>query len=270
MMKDLGKKHTFVICAYKESPFLEECILSLKKQKLASNIIMITSTPNSFISELAEKYYIPLRINEDEGGIVQDWNFGYGQCRTPYVTIAHQDDIYFEEYALRAVTQLEKSKRPLIYFSDYCEIRDGKKVISNQLLRVKRILLAPLRIAAFRGSKFIRRRSLSLGSGICCPAVTYAVRNLPNPIFTVHFRSDEDWEAWERLSRLKGDFIYDATIQMGHRIHEESETTAILGDHARAKEDYEMFCRFWPEWIARIMARLYSESEKSNKMDKRK
>ena len=57
---------------------------------------------------------------------------------------------------------------------------------------------------------------------------------------------------------------------MGHRIHEESETTAILGDHARAKEDYEMFCRFWPEWIARIMARLYSESEKSNKMDKRK
>ena len=65
MMKDLGKKHTFVICAYKESPFLEECILSLKKQKLTSNIIMITSTPNSFISELAEKYHIPLRPMPD-------------------------------------------------------------------------------------------------------------------------------------------------------------------------------------------------------------
>lgn len=266
-MNDLGKKHTFVICAYKESPFLEECIVSLKNQRLVSNILIITSTPNNYISRLADKYDIPLKINEGESGIVQDWNFGCSQCFTPYVTIAHQDDVYFKEYALRAVSKLETSSKPLIYFSDYCEIRKGKKVKDNQLLRIKRILLAPLKISIFRKSRFIRRRSLSLGNGICCPAVTFAVHNLPNPIFTVHFRSDEDWEAWERISRLKGEFIYDASIQMGHRIHEESETSVILGDNARAKEDYEMFCKFWPKWIAGIIVKFYSKSEKSNKMD---
>ena len=45
--------HTFVICAYKKSSFLEECIISLKKQKYKSEIIMITSTPNELISEMA-------------------------------------------------------------------------------------------------------------------------------------------------------------------------------------------------------------------------
>ena len=31
-------KHEFVICAYKESKYLEDCIISLKKQKKKSNI----------------------------------------------------------------------------------------------------------------------------------------------------------------------------------------------------------------------------------------
>ena len=96
--------------------------------------------------------------------------------------------------------------------------------------------------------------------------MTYAKNNLPNPVFQVRYRSDEDWEAWERIAKLKGAFLYDPTIQMGHRIHEESETSIILGDNARNKEDYEMFCKFWPKCIAKILAKLYSKSENSNKM----
>lgn len=264
-MIDIKDKHTFVICAYKESSYLEECIVSLERQTAKSNILMVTSTPNVFISKMAEKHNIPLVVNEGEGGIVQDWNFGYRQCKTPYITIAHQDDVYFKDYARRAVTFLEKAKKPLIYFSDYCEIRNGEKVVENRLLKMKRLLLSPLKIKVFQNSCFVRRRSLALGDGICCPAVTFAADNLPNPVFAVHFRSDEDWEAWERLSKLKGTFAYDATIQMGHRIHEESETSIIIGDNARSQEDYEMYCKFWPKWIAKLMVKFYSKSQDSNK-----
>ena len=267
-MESYEKIHTFVICAYKESPFLEECICSLNNQKRKSKIILATSTPNSYIENLAKKYKIPVYVNEGESGIVQDWNFGYNQCKTPYVTIAHQDDIYFEDYTEKAISFLQKSKKPLIYFSDYCEIRNGIRVDKSRLLIIKRILLFPLRIKIFQRSRFVRRRSLSQGSGICCPAVTFAVENLPNPVFTVHFRASEDWEAWERLSKLKGEFLYDATIQMGHRIHEESETSVVLGDHARQKEDYEMFCKFWPAWIAKRLVKLYSKSEQSNNIER--
>jgi len=34
------KKHTFVVCAYKQSEYLEECIQSLIKQNVQSNIII--------------------------------------------------------------------------------------------------------------------------------------------------------------------------------------------------------------------------------------
>ena len=40
-------------------------------------------------------------------------------------------------------------KKPLIYFSDYCEIRNGEKVENNQLLKVKRMLLSPLKVKKF-------------------------------------------------------------------------------------------------------------------------
>ena len=54
IMKQNNNLHTFVICAYKESPYLEECIKSLKKQTLKSEIIISTSTPNDLIKKLAE------------------------------------------------------------------------------------------------------------------------------------------------------------------------------------------------------------------------
>ena len=44
------REHIFAICAYKESPYLEECILSLEKQTRKSSIIMVTSTPNKYIA----------------------------------------------------------------------------------------------------------------------------------------------------------------------------------------------------------------------------
>ena len=53
-------KHTFAVCAYKESPYLGECIESLKKQEEKSHIFVITSTPNDWIREICEKYDVPL------------------------------------------------------------------------------------------------------------------------------------------------------------------------------------------------------------------
>ena len=49
-------KHTFVICAYKESPYLESCIKSLKAQIVKSDIKIATSTPNDYIYNVAKKY----------------------------------------------------------------------------------------------------------------------------------------------------------------------------------------------------------------------
>lgn len=258
--------HSFVICAYKESRYLEECIKSLKEQVEESVVLMVTSTPNAYISGLAEQYDIPLYINEGESGITQDWNFGYSKAKTKYITIAHQDDIYCRTYSRTVLQRLRSNPDALIAFTDYGELRGEHIVESNINLMIKRILLSPLKVRMFKAVNSIKHRVLSLGNPICCPAVTFNSELLPEQVFANHFRSNEDWEAWEKIARREGSFEYIPEVQMYHRIHEESETSAIIGDNSRSKEDYEMFIKFWPELIAKGLTKLYSLSEKSNQL----
>ena len=258
--------HTFVICAYKESPFLEDCIRSLINQTIKSKIIIATSTPNDHINTISEKYKLPVYVNEGESGITQDWNLALSKVDTKLATIAHQDDIYEPKYTESFLKSLKGSKRPLILFSDYGEIRDGIKTTDVRMLKIKRIMLFPLRIRLFKSSRFIRRRILSMGDAICCPSVMYAMNNIDQPIFANHYICCEDWEAWEKLSKEKGDFIYVPKPLMYHRIHEESTTTKTIEKGGRIKENYEMFCKFWPRPIAALINRFYTRSEQSNKL----
>ena len=259
-------EHSFVICAYKESPYLEDCILSLKGQIVQSEILMVTSTPNKHISALAEKYQIPLFINEGESGITQDWNFGYSKAQTKYITIAHQDDVYCAAYTQQILEKLHNEPEALIAFTDYGELRNGKEVRTNTNLKIKRVLLAPLRMKMFQKNNVVKHFVLSLGNPICCPSVTFHRELLPDQVFVNHFRSNEDWEAWEKIARREGAFVFVPEILMYHRIHEGSETTAIIGDNSRSAEDLEMFRKFWPDPIAGLLTKIYSKSEKSNRL----
>lgn len=259
-----AENHTFVICAYKESRYLEACIQSVLRQRELGKVIMATATPNQHITGLAEKYNIPFCVNTNGGEIAKDWNFAISVAQTPLVTLAHQDDIYEEDYLECVLKGVNQFNYPLIAFTDYGEIRDGKKVTRNRLLKVKRLMLFPLKSKILQKSRFVRRRSLSLGSAISCPTVMYVKNSLPVPVFEPGFRSDLDWQAWEKLSRLRGAFVYCDKILVYHRIHEESATTRIIADNDRTKEDYEMFCKFWPKWAAKIIEYFYCKAESSN------
>lgn len=266
MKKYLGKDHTYVICAYQESSYLDACIRSLLKQTIASNIIMVTSTPSKFLTDIVTKYQISLFINEGEHGIAGDWNFALSQVRTPIATIAHQDDIYEPWYTETVLAYVNQSKRPLIFFSDYGEIRGNRKEVHNTLLDVKRFMLIPMRPKWSKSSIFIRRRVLSFGSPISCPTVSYFLPNLPEKIFHAGYKSNLDWQAWEKLSHLRGDFIFCNKVCMYHRIHAQSTTTEVLQESGRHREDLEMFSKFWPKGIARILEHFYKNSEKSNEI----
>ena len=123
-------------------------------------------------------------------------------------------------------------------------------------------MLAPLKVRSFQSNIWLRRRILSFGSAICCPSVAYVPDNLEKPLFLTDFKTDEDWEVWERFSRLEGEFVYIPKPLMAHRIHSDSETSAMIADGVRSKEDLEMYCRFWPKPIALLLAGLYKNSEK--------
>ncbi len=257
-------KHIFAVCAYGESLYLEECIKSLVEQTSKSEIFISTSTPNEHISKVAEKYGLKVVVNNGPSGITEDWNYAYSQTDADLVTIAHQDDTYAPEYAEKIIENYGKATHPLIVFSDYAELRNGEVVSENTNLKIKRILLRKLRNPKNWGKKRAKRSALAYGCSICCPAVTLVKPNLPDQVYENHFRSDEDWEAWEKLSRLDGEFVYVPEMLMYHRVHEDSATTEIINDNSRTVEDYEMFCKFWPKWFAKLITKVYLLSEKSN------
>lgn len=260
--------HTFAVCAYGQSPYLRECLDSLKRQvDVISDIYIASSTPSEWLSEIADEYGLKLYINNGESGIGQDWCFAYSCAKTPYVTIAHQDDVYLPEYAVSAVNSLSCDTNSLIYFSDYDELRDGIVVDKNRLLSIKRLLLTPLKNRNNAAKRFSKRAALCFGSAICCPAVTFNVKNCPNPPFVIGLKSNLDWATWECLSNIRGSFIYDSRqILLHHRIHRDSATTELIANKSRDKEDLEMLKRFWPSCIASAIEHIYSKGTKSNEL----
>ena len=267
-MKKNNPLHTFVILAYKESDFLEECIQSVIDQSYKSDVIIATTTPNKHIDNLAKKYNLKI-IKGKHTTIGGDFDFAIHSATTPLVTVAHQDDIYDKTYSQEIVNSYYNNPKSSIIFTDYYEIRNNKKVYTNSLLKIKRTLLTPIRIKSTLKTKFFKRLILRFGNPVCCPAATFIPKNCPKEIFNSHFKCDCDWHAWEKLSKRKGDFAFIPKSLMGHRISEDSTTTDIINQGIRTKEDYEIFCRFWPTPIAKALTKFYQKSEKSNSLKKK-
>jgi len=267
MLDEMERKriHTFAICAYEVNPYLEECIKSVLSQSIGSNVIITTSTPNEYIEKMASRYNIKLFVNDKyKQGAIEDWNYAYQCAETELVTICHQDDFYCEKYTEILLKKYETSHDMLLFFTDYFEVRNGKRILNNKLLRIKRMMLSPFLL--FKRNKFIRRLILAFGSPICCPAVSFCKLNLPPVIFDKEFQYIPDWAAWERISRLEGSFLYSSVPSVGHRIHEESWTTEVLQDNKRFQEELRMFEMFWPKLLAKKIAKVYQKSGNSNKI----
>lgn len=256
--------HCFAICAYGTSPYLEECVQSLKQQTVATRVILVTSTPNPDIERACQQIGCKMLVNDGPGGIAGDWNFAVKMANSPLVTIAHQDDVYLPSYAESMLRMLNSSHDPLLYFTGYGELRGGERVFDNRNLLIKRRMLRALEKPRNAMKRSVRRRILSLGCPICCPSVTLVTSAFEQPLFAGDFSSDLDWQAWERLSRMEGSFVYDPTPLMLHRIHEESETSRLIHDNSRSQEDLAMFKKFWPASIAALINRLYELGQASN------
>ena len=250
--------HAFVILAYKESPFLEQCILSLQKQTLKSEILISTSTPSKFLNSLSEKYCIPIIVNQNCNGIASDWSFAYNNCTTKFVTLAHQDDIYLPWYVEFCLAEAKKFKDSLIVFSDYIELINNKMKSISPKFFVKYFLLFPFLFKRNIGSHFLRKTILSFGTPIQCSTVMYNKEYIGSFEFSKDFQCNLDWDAWIRLSQRKGEFVFVKRKLMCHRMHEGSQTYSQIKNKRRRKEEELIFNRLWPWPLAKFLSDVYS------------
>ncbi len=257
-----GRDVTVVICAYKECPYLEECIKALISQTVKPNILISTSTPNDYIQNLSTKYGIEVRVNPD-GGQIKDYNFAMKQCRTPLGMLAHQDDLLDKHYVERCLEELNKAKKPIIACTNYLEMHndivDSKPSV---MIRIKRFLILPMNNKWLRGTVWGKRLCMIIGNPITHPSVMCVMSEMPRVCFREKYKAAMDWDLWERLSKRKGDFVYVKDVLLFHRMNDDNQTAKLLKTTtARYDEEYAIFCRFWPKPIAKFIMRFYSKSE---------
>ena len=259
--------HSFVVCAYKENPYLQDTIDSLLNQSINSEIVVSTSTPNDHIKDICEKNNIKLIVNPKPINAGEDWNYGYNNVEKDLITIVHQDDLYEPNFLEETIKAFEKFTDTQIVFTDYFELRNGKKVSNNSMLRIKRIMNAPFKLGLFNRSIFVKKRILSFGNPICCPAITYNKALLGLDIFDKTYINSCDYKTLIDLAFRKGRFVYVPLKLMSHRIYEESATTRNISNGVRTKEDLKIMEMLWPKFIAKRVVRIYAKSENLNDLD---
>lgn len=265
-MTDCSALHTFVICAYRDNPFLEDCIRSLTGQSVHSTIILYSSTPTDRQRKLAEKYGLRYHVEAGGQGIHFDWNKALELPDTPYCTLAHQDDIYLPSYAEKMVKGLQANPDALIGFTDYADLLpNGSAKRWRAYLNIKRLLLAPFYLKRCIRSGFVRLGILRFGDPVCCPSVTYNLKKLDGIRFDSGFSVNLDWMMWITLARRPGAFLYLRDCLMHHRISDIMETSAALSDNRRRDEDLKIFKMIYPAPVAGLIHRLYSLSYRSNR-----
>ncbi len=255
------KFHTFVVCAYKKSPFLEECVRSLLHQTVSSEILIATSTSNDMIRAVAEKYKLELYVREGESDIRTDWNFAYDLADSTYVTLAHQDDLYHQDYVKSLIRSVEKKKDVTLFFSSYLPIRHGIRGNKDINCQIRRFLRLPVK--RHGSSSFWKRAILSMGNSICCPSVTYNKEILGDSIFTSTMKFDIDWDTFYKLSQIEGEFVYYDAPLTYYRIHDGATSKAFIEDRQRVTEDRAMFRKFWPEWMIDPIMSIYKYAYKT-------
>lgn len=252
--------HTFVVCAYKESPYLEECVQSLVNQFVKTNIIMTTSTPCEYIQAVADKYRIPLYVRDGKSDIRDDWNFAYNHAKTDWVTIAHQDDKYDKDYIKEFLQTIEKYDSPVAFVTDYMPIKNGEIGQRDINSKIRRILRKPLKNKKMAGMRFWKRAVLSLGNSICCPTVTYHKAVLGNSYFTSELKYNIDWDTFLKLAEETGTIAYIEKPLTFYRVHDGATSKEFIENHRREVDDRIMFEKFWPKWVVEIIMHFYKKA----------
>jgi len=258
--------HTFVIPAYKDSVFLEDCIKSLTRQSIPSKILIATSTPTPSVLEIAKRHNIVVDVNINGGDIAKDWNFAYKSCATKYLTLAHQDDIYLPEYTEKCLRIADKKSNAdtVIIFTNYSEYEIDRPRNASLGLMLKKILLGIFLVKKNIKSKFIKKSVLALGNPISCPSVMFNTQNIGSFKFSEEYHYNMDWDAWLRLAKMQGRFIYVKDKLMIHRLHNDSQTSIQIRNKNRLEEEERIFRTIWGRHIARLLMKIYKFSSVLN------
>ncbi len=257
---NLTKEHTFSISAYKESPYLKACVKSLLAQSVKTNIIICTSTPNSYIENIADEFGLNLYIRRGESAIARDWNFAYEKADSRLVTIAHQDDIYSKDYVKTLFLMKKKYPDMGLFNTASAIIKNGELKYFNEAQLIKKLLRLPLRINRLNHISLIKKLAVSFGNPIICPSCTYDKTIYKELYFNPNYKFVLDWDILTELAHKKSRWVCVEKPLIMYRIHTASATRQSIEDNSRMEEESVMFDRLLPYFLSELVKKAYRRS----------
>ena len=170
------------------------------------------------------------------------------------------EDVYNEHYVEELLKHIPDEKMS-IFIADYLPLKGGKVGKRDINSKLRKFLRQPMRCKKLAASKWWRRRILSLGNSICCPGVTYNKSVVGLPIFTSKMKFCIDWDTFLKCAEIKNShFAYCDTPIIYYRIHDGATSKEFIVDHRRIKEDTDMFNKFWPSFLTKIIMVFYKKA----------
>jgi hypothetical protein len=256
----LAEDHEFLLLAYGDSPFLGDFLSSLKAQRTSSRIRISTSTPSSYIDRIARDHQVELLVNPNRAGIGRDWNFALEQAERRYVTLAHQDDLYRPAFLPQTLALFETHSEAGVCFTSYDQIDDAGRITWSKISLVKHALERFIIGSQVDVDAARMRWFLSFGNPLPCSSVTLDMRRLGDFQFSETLSSNLDWDAWLRLCRGGIHFLHAPGRLIGRRHNDLTETSRLIREGRRRREDREMFRRTWAKPLDGAIAYVYSAS----------
>jgi hypothetical protein len=83
--------------------------------------------------------------------------------------------------------------------------------------------------------------------------------------FSEKYKVSLDWDAWLRMSEMKGRFVYVPKMLSKHRIHKASATTEGIQGNVRQGRFLNLLS-YMAKVYCKVLSKFYSGSYKSNEV----
>lgn len=268
-------KVSFCLPTYNYARYLPEAIESVLAQTFTDfELLIIDDRSTDDSAAVIERYAqqdsrIIFAVNEQNLGMVANWNLCLARARGEYVRFIFGDDYLTSPQALRLMVDA------LDRYPDVVLVGSARNVV-DELSSTKRIVSHFLDRTRYRGREVVRRSLLEQRNIVGEPSAVMFRRQLAGRGYDPAYRQMVDMEMWFHLLG-QGNFYYLATPLVAFREHDAQqsvhnaragvfvdEITRLTADYGNRPEIVSPFWRWLLACLARNRARRWSLTDDSS------
>lgn len=239
------------ITTYNRAQYLGQTIESILNQTYKCfNLYILDNRSSDNTKVIVDSYKdnrIKYILNEDNLGMVGNWNKALCVCQEKYITIFHDDDIMMKDYLNHVVMLYNKNPNIIFLHTGAVIINSEGKNIGIKLGNWEE---------SVQGLEFFKSHLIK-GGLIFAPSVTLKVEKLPRfEKFDENLPFTSDVNFWLRISKY-GDVGYINKPLIKYRIHNLSGTNSIYYNLDSKIKDRQYYKNFLVHEINRRELKSY-------------